>query len=437
MGTQPSSLIDSPAKRTKLKARRNPYWQGVGGGRSGVSLGYRKGTGSGVWIGKLVFEGKRLEDKIGAADDAGALAGALPFRAAITAALDWARRKVAEAEDSGAGNRASKVPTVESAIAEYVVLRKAKSAREGANAAGRLKKHVLSDARFSRTPLAKLRESHFDAWRSALPILGLSDGADDSEVDYITPSTFNRMAGDLRAALNRAAERYRRELPAQLAAEIRVGTRALPLEETARKQILNDKQVAAIVKAAQDPEIDPEGDFGRLVATLASTGARFGQVAALDVADLQILARRIMVGGAKKGRRTSTKPPSAVPLDDSVIDLLRPIVDDRGPAEPLLERWSFKRGEGLGWKRDRRSRWSAPKQMEELWAKTVAKAEVPEDTVPYALRHSSIVRSLRFGVPIRITAAQHDTSTEMIEQHYGRYISEATEDIARRGALSL
>lgn len=436
MGKSASSLIDTPSKRAKLEPRKNPHWQGIGGGRGGVSLGYRKGSGPGVWIGKLVFEGKRIEERIAPADDDGAAPDALPFRAAVTATLDWARRKVAEVQDSEGTGRETKAPTVESAIAEYVALRNAKSAKEGANASGRLKKHVLSDPKFSKLPLAKLRENHFEAWRSGLPIAGISEDPDEGS-EQIAPATFNRLAGDLRAALNRAAERYRRELPAQLAVEIRVGTRALPLGETARKQILSDKQVTAVVKAAQDPEIDPDGDFGRLVAVLAATGARFGQVRALDVADLQVEARRLMVAGAKKGRRASQKPPAAVPLADGVIDLLRDATLDRAPTEPLLERWSYKRGEGFGWKRDKRTRWATPKQAEDMWRLAVARAELPTDTVPYALRHSSIVRSLRVGVPVRIVAAQHDTSIEMIEAHYGRFISEATEDIARRGALTI
>ena len=34
--------IDTTAKRAKLPARKNPYWQGISGGRGGVSLGYRR-----------------------------------------------------------------------------------------------------------------------------------------------------------------------------------------------------------------------------------------------------------------------------------------------------------------------------------------------------------------------------------------------------------
>jgi hypothetical protein len=38
----------------------------------------------------------------------------------------------------------------------------------------------------------------------------------------------------------------------------------------------------------------------------------------------------------------------------------------------------------------------------------------------YALRHSSIVRQLLAGVPVRIVAAGHDTSVKMIEHTYSR-----------------
>ena len=55
----------------------------------------------------------------------------------------------------------------------------------------------------------------------------------------------------------------------------------------------------------------------------------------------------------------------------------------------------------------------------------------------YALRHSSIVRGLRAGLPIRLVAALHDTSSAMIEAHYAAYIVDVTEDLARRASLSL
>ena len=53
----------------------------------------------------------------------------------------------------------------------------------------------------------------------------------------------------------------------------------------------------------------------------------------------------------------------------------------------------------------------------------------------YALRHSSIVRQLLAGVPVRVVAANHDTSVVMIERNYSRYISDHADAVARAALL--
>jgi len=52
------------------------------------------------------------------------------------------------------------------------------------------------------------------------------------------------------------------------------------------------------------------------------------------------------------------------------------------------------------------------------WRRAAEAAGLPAAIIPYALRHSSIVRGLRAGLPIRLVAALHDTSVAMIERHY-------------------
>jgi hypothetical protein len=52
-----------------------------------------------------------------------------------------------------------------------------------------------------------------------------------------------------------------------------------------------------------------------------------------------------------------------------------------------------------------------------------------------SLRHSAIVRSLLAGVPVRVTAANADTSIKMIERTYSRYIGDHSDEIARRALL--
>jgi site-specific recombinase XerD len=71
------------------------------------------------------------------------------------------------------------------------------------------------------------------------------------------------------------------------------------------------------------------------------------------------------------------------------------------------------------------------------WAKIVKRAGLSETVVPYALRHSSIVRGLRAGLPVRLVAALHDTSIVQIERHYAVYISDALDELAARAVVPL
>ena len=59
------------------------------------------------------------------------------------------------------------------------------------------------------------------------------------------------------------------------------------------------------------------------------------------------------------------------------------------------------------------------------------------DVIPYALRHSSVVRGLRANLPIRLVAALHDTSVAMIERHYGRYIADGLNELAAKSVVPL
>ena len=69
----------------------------------------------------------------------------------------------------------------------------------------------------------------------------------------------------------------------------------------------------------------------------------------------------------------------------------------------------------------------------------VAKAcgQDPAEVTIYALRHSSIVRQLLAGVPVRIVAAGHDTSVAMIERNYSRYITDHADALVRSAMLNL
>ncbi len=70
-----------------------------------------------------------------------------------------------------------------------------------------------------------------------------------------------------------------------------------------------------------------------------------------------------------------------------------------------------------------------------MFRQATARAEVDASVTPYAMRHSSIVRQLVRGVPVRIVAASHDTSVTVLEKVYSRHIIGDQTDAITRAAL--
>ena len=60
----------------------------------------------------------------------------------------------------------------------------------------------------------------------------------------------------------------------------------------------------------------------------------------------------------------------------------------------------------------------------------------PDEITTYALRHSSICRSLLKGVPVSVVARLHDTSSDEIEAHYAAYILDVAGDALAQGAVA-
>lgn len=75
--------------------------------------------------------------------------------------------------------------------------------------------------------------------------------------------------------------------------------------------------------------------------------------------------------------------------------------------------------------------------MTPLRKRAVAAAGPPAATIPYAPRHSSIVRGLRAGLPIRLVAALRDTSVGMIERHYSRWIIDGRWELVTRSLVPI
>ena len=102
----------------------------------------------------------------------------------------------------------------------------------------------------------------------------------------------------------------------------------------------------------------------------------------------------------------------------------------RAAGAQLLERWRHKQAPGgIEWRRAGRGSWQSPSEVTRPWQAIRERAN-HAGVIPYAFRHSSIVRGIRAGLPIRLVAAVHDTSVQMIERHYSRWIVDGLDELA-------
>jgi hypothetical protein len=128
----------------------------------------------------------------------------------------------------------------------------------------------------------------------------------------------------------------------------------------------------------------------------------------------------MMPTSRKGGRnRKAAKRPVPIPLS-----LAAKLASNRSPEAPLLLR-----SDGRAWQ-------SVTVNDHAFMYREAAKRAGIQGTL-YALRHSSIVRSLLANVPIRVVAALHDTSVTMIERTYASLISDFSDAVARPALLGL
>ncbi|OWQ98393.1 tyrosine-type recombinase/integrase [Sphingopyxis witflariensis] len=400
------------------------YWRGID---PDVHIGYRKGKRGGRWLARwYVGDQKYSQAKLGTADDV-LSEGNLSYEAAVKAA----RVTVEQARLRVRLEAAGPPVTVKSAVETYTAMRDARdTVRKGrpsrSDASSRLTLHVLSKPKLAEKALCDLRDHHLKTWLSCL----------DADLKLATK---RRLINDFKAALNLAFIPNRAVLPTDFDKTVKFGL-ALDeavsddaIQEVRESQILKDEQIRRVIEVAQ--ALDQEGDFARLVIVLAATGTRFSQAKRILVGDVQIQHSRLLVPNSWKGKKYGiVRVP--VPVGRDVLEALTPAIEGRSPSAPLLERWHHEQTGVAEWKRTARVPWKTASEMTRMWNK-VLKAAGLQDVVVYSLRHSSIVRGIRAGLPIRLVAASHDTSVQMIERHYSRWITDGLEELTARAVVPL
>ncbi len=131
---------------------------------------------------------------------------------------------------------------------------------------------------------------------------------------------------------------------------------------------------------------------------------------------------RLMMPASRKGRGAKKVTRRPVPIPLGLAAALASAAEGRAPTAALLVKPS-----GEPWKKSDHSR---------PFARVARRVALdPNEVTLYALRHSSIVRQLLAGVPIRVVAVNHDTSVVMIERTYSRYIGDHADALSRAALL--
>ena len=387
------AALESRTARLKLPKRRRPYWVALA---RGLSLGYRRINTAGPWIVRSSDGkgGNRIQN-FAVADDHEQSDGdrVLTF---------WEAQTAARAIASG-GKVMGGPLTVAGAIERYGDELRANSGNPyNARLAG-----IHLPAALLSKPVQLLTTGELRQWRNSLQAGRAA-------------STVNRIVVTLSAALTLAAEMDQRITNRAW----KVGLQKLKGANTdnARNTVLAESSIRELVGFAykESPE------FGLLIETMATTGARRVQLARLVVRDLQDDRSnpRLMMPSALKGKKVKRVDRHAVAIPASLAAKLRKAADGRTPESLLL-----RKPDGAAW---------AACDPYLPFHRTVTKAGLdPKTVTAYALRHSSITRQLIAGIPVRIVAAAHDTSVDMVEKTYSAYIAEHSDALFRRSLFEM
>lgn len=266
--------LEKREDRKKLKARadREPYWRGL---REGLHLGYRVGARGGVWIARYRDGDRYAKRTLGAADDIEDANGVSVFT--YDQAQDAARALLgtAEAPPSPA--------TVRDAAQTYLEWFEANRKSVEATRAT-INAHVLPTLGDKRVD--ELTRGALKAWLQKLvrtparkrsakgSPLAFRDTPQTEEGLRARRATANRVLNVLKALLNHAVDVELVHAPGPWR-EVKGFANA----DSPRVRFLTPAEATILVNSA-------DGDMRRLIKAALFTGARFGELAALTVADV-------------------------------------------------------------------------------------------------------------------------------------------------------
>ena len=415
------SLLDSRTARSRLKPRGRPYWKSL---EPGLHIGFRKpqgrkgrSAGGGTWVARYYIGAQRYAtEAIGTADDLSDTDGVtiLSFAQAQTVT----RKRMSERGHDEAGIAGPL--TVREAVEQYLGWLETK--RKSAYHARRSAETAIYP-KIGNVECASLTADKVEGWlhKIAKEPLRVRTGKnepqryrtfDSSNADVVRrrQASANRIFTVLRAALNRA---WRNGKIASDTAWRRVE----PFEnvDSARVRYLNIAECKRLINAA-DPEFRP------MVLAALQTGARYGELCRLEVADFNPDSATIAIRQSKSGKARH------VTLTEEGVQLFQQLAAGKASHKLLLTH-----ANGAPFTKSNQQ-----KPMIEASARAKIKPRVSF----HILRHCYASLATMNAMPLMVVAKNLGHSdTRMVEKHYGHlspnYVAEAVRKSAPRFGVTL
>jgi integrase len=436
-----NTKLDTRSARSKLAQRREPYWTAMS---SGLALGYRRGSTGGTWIAKHYSpESRRRYQAIGPSDDILDADGkkVFNFDQAQTKARDWlAKLTKQEVNEVDCGPY-----TVANATDDYFRFlvsdgRPAHTIRDA-----QYRDNAFIRSKLGSVEVTSLTTERLRRWRDDLvktpPRLRTRRGEDQKhrhiagdDARRARRASANRTWTILRAALNHAFT------DGKISSDL-AWRKVKPFKavDVARVRYLTIAEAKRLINAA-------DSDFRLLVQAALQTGARYGELVRLTVADFNPDVGTVAIRRSKSGRSRH------IVLTDEGRAFFRQITAGRAGDELILRNMTrieraveadYERCKSAQEKIDKKAirnrivddgAWRPSHQLRPM-AEAVKRAKIRPAISFHGLRHTWASLSVMAGVPLLIVARNlGHADTRMVEKHYGHLAPSYIADAIRKGA---
>jgi integrase len=394
--------LDSREARSKLKPRGMPYYKALD---KELHVGYRRLRGkSGTWwMRRYEGNGRYAVESIGTADDQGAADGneVLTF----WQAQDKARARYGLHLATGAHGPL----TVKDAVGAYLQFletsRKPSTAQDT-----RCRAAAFILPQLGSIEVAELTKEQLEHWHHGLAKTKarVRTKSGDKQQYRVVPDeeeghrkrrvSANRMLSILKAALNRA---WRDGKVPSDSAWRRV--EKFEKVELARTRYLSIEEARRLVNAS-----DPK--FRVLVQAALQTGARYGELARLQVHDFNRDAGTVAIHRSKSGK------PRHIILNDEGRAFFEQVTAGRSGNELMLGSWKSS-------------------HQRRPMIEAVERAKIKPAISFHGLRHTWASLAVMNGVPFMVVARNlGHADTRMVEEHYGHLAPDYIKEAIRKGA---